>query len=213
MAYDKLLILDFETTGLDPRIHEIIEIGAILVDHSTLDVHWEHEQKIWPQSIDVASPRALEVNGYDPIRWAEDKAMQFPHAFDAFVARLDHTMVLTGQNVWFDLGFYLEGLKRRELKDPLDPTPHGYSYHRLDVTSMAYPFLKDPVYRLSQLAPALGVGPEPEPHRAINGARRALEIIKTVRARGLHENLPDLTCDVCEMTPKGHEFGCAAAQI
>ena len=48
MAYDKLVLIDFETTGLDEKKHEIIEIGAILCDAVSLDIYWEYERKLKP---------------------------------------------------------------------------------------------------------------------------------------------------------------------
>src|SRR4051812_2420857 len=110
MAYDKLLLTDFETTGLNPEIHEIIEIGAILVDAKSLEVYWEHEEKSKPYCIECAEPKALEVNGYSEELWKE--ADSFDRVFPRFLNRLDHSMIFTGQNVWFDLQFYLEGLTK-----------------------------------------------------------------------------------------------------
>jgi DNA polymerase-3 subunit epsilon len=183
MAYDKLLITDCETTGLDPVKDEIIEIGAILVTHESLETLWEFDLKLAPEHIKTAHPMALQVNGYTPELWAD--AVPFVPGFNSFLARLDTSMIFTGQNVWFDVGFYLEGLKKvgRKGTDPLDPTPE-YSYHRLDIASMAWPFVNPPVYRMSKIAPAFGIEGEVSPHRAINGARKELEILKEIRRRG-----------------------------
>jgi DNA polymerase III epsilon subunit-like protein len=182
MAYDKLVLVDFETTGLDAQKDEIIEIGAILCDAQSLEVIWEYEQKLLPTHIETAHPKALEVNGYTPELWKD--ALPFEDGFADFLVRLDHTMIFTGQNVWFDLQFYLETLRKLGFIDLLDPTPYGYSYHRLDITSMAYPFLNPPVYRMSHIAPALGIAEEEKPHHAINGVRKELQILKEIKRRG-----------------------------
>lgn len=184
MAYEKLLLLDFETTGLDPIRHEIIEIGAILCDAQSLDIVWEYEQRLLPTHIETAQPEALKINGYDPELW--DDAISFAIGFDDFLNRLDNKMVMVGQNVWFDLGFYLEGLNKRGRRgqDPLD-------YHRLDLASMVFPFLSGiPELSLKKTAPLFGVKPEPEIHRAINGSRTALELLKELRRRGSMVNIP-----------------------
>lgn len=188
MAYNKLLIVDFETTGLDPIRNEIIEIGAILLDAASLSLIWEFETKLLPENIQTAHPKALEVNGYTPEAWAD--AQTFADGFDDFLLGLDSTMIFTGQNVWFDVGFYLEGLKKRGKAgmDPLDPTPN-YSYHRLDIASMAYPFLDPPVFRMSELATAFGIEPEVSPHRAINGVYKEYELLKLIRYHGLRAQL------------------------
>ena len=218
MAYDKLILTDFETTGLDPKRHEIIEIGAILCDTKTLEIHWEYEQKLKPVCLHTAQPEALAVNGYTPELWKDAKA--FVPGFLEFLAKLDHTMIFTGQNVWFDVGFYQQALETiRNIRfgditvDPLDPTPYGYSYHRLDIASMAWPFQTDPVYRMRQLSELFGVPGEAKPHRAINGVRNEYRLLKQIRERGLHVSLPDLTCDTCRPTIKGHAYDCPNAQV
>ena len=33
-----LVIVDLETTGLDPLVHEVIDIGAVRVDQASLDI-------------------------------------------------------------------------------------------------------------------------------------------------------------------------------
>lgn len=189
MAYDKLLLADFETTGLDPKKNEIIEIGAILCDAKTLDIYWEYEIKLKPVALHTAHPKALEVNGYTPELWKDARA--FVPGFIEFLAKLDHTMIMTGQNVWFDVGFYLQALETvRNIRfgdmniDPLDPTPYGYSYHRLDIASMAWPLQEDPVYRMSKLSEAFGVPAEASPHRAINGVRNEYALLKEIKGRG-----------------------------
>jgi DNA polymerase III alpha subunit (gram-positive type) len=185
MAYDKLIITDFETTGLDPQQHEIIEIGAICVNAVSLDTLWEYNRFLLPSRIETAQPKALEINGYHEDVWRAGGALNFYDGMLEFCTRLDHTMIFIGQNVWFDVGFYLAGIDRLGWKDVLDPTPHGYSYHRLDIASMAWPFQKEPVYRMTQLSETFGVEPEPKPHRAINGVRNELNLLREIRRRGL----------------------------
>jgi len=189
MAYDKLVLIDFETTGLDEKKHEIIEIGALLCDAVSLDIYWEYERKLKPVNICCAQPEALAVNGYTEEAWAG--AAGFRRGMMDFLCKLDHTMIFTGQNVWFDVRFYLSALEQLRyfepegtLIDPLDPTPHGYSYHQLDIASMAWPLQKEPVYRMSRLGPAFGIEPEPMPHRAINGVRTEYALLKEIRRRG-----------------------------
>ena len=65
MAY---LAFDVETTGLTPGYHEILQLGAILLDDNFIEYgsgyvcfepkHWERAEK-----------RALEINGIDPKTW------------------------------------------------------------------------------------------------------------------------------------------------
>ena len=60
----KLAIVDLETTGLSPRRHEIIEIGAILYSQKRDKVLKKWCKKIMPLNIKTASKRALKINGF-----------------------------------------------------------------------------------------------------------------------------------------------------
>ena len=65
----KIAIIDFETTGLDPKWNEIIEIGCVVFDdedfviQKTLDIK---VNPIYPQRI---SKEAQKVNGYSDEEW------------------------------------------------------------------------------------------------------------------------------------------------
>ena len=61
-----VVFLDVETTGLDPRAHEIVEIAIVALDGQVL-----LDTKVKPQNIEAASPRALEINGYNEADWAD----------------------------------------------------------------------------------------------------------------------------------------------
>lgn len=180
MPYDKLLITNFKTTGLLTNAHEIIEKGASCCDAESLGILWEFETKIKPRYIQTAQPKALVVNGYNDADWAAAPSLQ--EEFGEFYFKLDHTMIFTALDVLFEYRFYLATITYQRLSDRLDPTPHGYSYYRLDIASMAYPFPSPPIYRISKLAPAFGM--EPTPHRAINGARSEYQLLKEIRHRG-----------------------------
>ena len=63
--------------------------------------------------------------------------------------------------------------------------PNGMDYHRLDIFTMAWAKLRGdglPSFRLDSIAQALGIAPEPMPHRAVNGARAAYEVYRKLIA-------------------------------
>ncbi len=70
-----LVFLDTETTGLSPRTHEVIQVGAILAreDHKNntnpLSIVSILEYQIELTRRDLADPRALAINGYTEERW------------------------------------------------------------------------------------------------------------------------------------------------
>jgi len=99
----KYVIIDTETTGLDKYKHELIAFGAlIMIDGIITETI---ELKIKPTNMDVADPKALEVNGFTERRWRNatnpDYAVSLIKAF--FIRHMDGTLV--GHNVQFDIGF------------------------------------------------------------------------------------------------------------
>lgn len=66
-----LLFLDLETTGLSAEEHEILEVAVVLTDFDLKEVD-RYEAKVLPMHIETASPKALEINGYNPDTWAKE---------------------------------------------------------------------------------------------------------------------------------------------
>src|SRR5208283_838213 len=100
-----LVIVDLETTGLDPLVHEVIDIGAVRVDQASLEIEATFSAKIVPARIELASPIALQVNGYTPEGWR--------HAVnprDAWLSFFDFARqsVFASYSTRFDWGFVNE---------------------------------------------------------------------------------------------------------
>lgn len=165
MTTDNLLFLDTETTGLDPAIHEPIEVGAVLCSPDG-DIVMEYSVRMQPSpgAIERAEPKALEVNGYTPELWAD----ALPRAV---VAKTLHSMStdarLVASNVAFDAAMSTRLLKEHGFKP-------AWSHRLIDIGAMAWPLnVLGYLERtgLFAMCEELGIPPEPEVHRAINGAR------------------------------------------
>lgn len=170
-----IAITDLETTGLDERQHEIIEIGLILAHQQTLEVLDTLEVKVRPENIERASLEALRRNGYSAELWKD--AISLQDATQQYAERTRNAM-FAAHNVAFDWAFLREAFRRTQVRDLMD-------YHRVDLFTIAWEKLSRSSdlkkFNLAELCRYFHIPEEPEPHRAINGARCAYEVFKRLR--------------------------------
>ena len=127
---------DVETTGLDPRIDEIISLAFRLVDAATLDLIDAGQWFVHPTN--GIDPQVAAINGYSPEAWTNKGAVSRPdfvmglyQRFAKHGFRKDRPMTL-GYNVGFDLAF-LSALIGRPHMDA------AFSYQSIDVlTTVAF---------------------------------------------------------------------------
>lgn len=153
MQFPKSVKIDTETSDLTPGddAGEILEI-AVVISQGKECYNW----KVKPRHIETASPRALEVNGYTPEKWAdagaEDIAIVLPR-----VLALLKGQVVVGQNIAFDMAF-LEYACRTCGLDPREVLPDHR--HRVDLVSLAFLVLTPaglPKRSLEEVCEFLGV--------------------------------------------------------
>lgn len=137
--YTKLLYLDCETAGLEPKKNPIIQISGIIEVDSL--VVKEFNFKLRPLPTDLIDPKALEVNGIkaeelqDPDRLEPIEVYKkLKSIFLTYIDRYDKSdkLYLMGQNVGFDYGFLLE-LWKRQGDDYLGSFIH---YHKIDLIAL-----------------------------------------------------------------------------
>ena len=164
-------LIDLETTGLDPRTAEIIEMAVIVFDAGTLEIVDSYETKVKPEHIETASEKALMINGYNEEEWKDAVSLQT--AMTSLFLYVSGTQLLA-QNVIFDYGF-LEAAEHQ--------TGIKLNFIRpcLDLPSIAWgiiPHDKLQSWSLKTLCAYLRIPPEPAIHRAMNGAQSAFEVYK-----------------------------------
>lgn len=168
-----LVVFDLETSGLDPRAHEILEIGAVRVSADLATERGVFERRCRLERPGDADPQALEVNGYSLERWrdAVDRATGL-HEFASFIAG----GVLAGFNVAFDWGFLNLAFRRAGLSPRID-------YHLCDVFSLAYERTagENIGYTLRTLCQRFGVTFPGDQHHALNDARATLALWRALR--------------------------------
>jgi len=128
-----LVFLDLETTGLNPRTSEIIEIAAMKVDSQTLEVLDWFATKVRPSDGALVEPEAVEINGFSADEWADA-----PGVGDVLLVLrkfLDGCLV-AGHNPAFDWAFLTTTFHRLGMQLP------QVQHHLLDTASLGWPLLR-----------------------------------------------------------------------
>jgi len=171
-----MIVVDVETSGIDPHLHGLISIGAINWDDPE---KWFYGEARPAEGVEIED-RALEVNGFTREQLAT-LPMDMPTlllAFFDWVNAQDVPHILAGHNAQFDLKFIQKEVQRAGLDQRLFPFP----YHTIDLHTLAqveyfyangfwYPDTM-PAWKVFEY---LGFPNEPKPHYALNGAAWEME--------------------------------------
>lgn len=150
-----LAITDVETTGLDFRRHEIIEIGLVLVDQESFKIKDTLDVKVIPTHVETASPTSSLVNGLRPGHY--EGAISLAEAMAQYSAKT-RGAVFASWNITFDWQFIEEAFQLTGVADGMD-------YHRVDIPSIVWAKLRASgleKFRLSEVCKFLGIEPEPK---------------------------------------------------
>jgi DNA polymerase III subunit epsilon len=167
-----IAITDCEMTGLYPhKGHELIEIGLVLVNQPQLEIIDTLEVRIRPEHLELADPQGMKVNGYTEELWKD--AVPLKTAMEQYAVKTCDA-IFSGYNICVDWAFIDEGFRKAGIS-------HSMDYHMIDIPSIAWAKLRIndvKKVRLRALCELLGVEPEPDVHRAINGAMTAYQVLK-----------------------------------
>ena len=151
--------LDIETSGLEPTVHDIVEIAIIHPEKG----EWSSRVKLDPGA--VVQQEALKINGYIEGEWSA--APSFDQLMPKISELLDQ-VIIVAHNVAFDMAFIEYAFKRRS------KTSNNLSRYRIDTMMLAYEHLvPSGISRLSldAVCDFLGISNEGN-HRALQDARR-----------------------------------------
>lgn len=170
-----MIIIDIETTELDPYKHSMVSLGA--VDYDTGDEFYGECRITGGRIID---PFALDVNGYTEAQCL-DITKELPYEMYrrfldwALIAKRD--LLIGGQQVGaFDLLFLKDvhaSLAAHDPKAPLWP----FGHRSVDLHSVAFAKLRKSL-SLDGILQAVGLSSEPKPHNALTGARLERDAFK-----------------------------------
>lgn len=186
----RLVIFDLETTGLDPRHHQPIQIGAVALDGETLCELEAFEVKVRFEQA-RAAPEALAVNSFEESAWEKEAVSEHEaaRAFSEFLKRHATTRRETAAgkpffvaelgafNSAFDMPFILAWYER--LGEFLPAAFHGRCFLQRAMwhffeASLAAP----PDWKLGTLCDAFGVPLGEYAHDAVYDARATASLYR-----------------------------------
>jgi DNA polymerase III epsilon subunit-like protein len=167
-----MIVLDIETSGVNPEKHSILSIGAI--DFSRSEQVFSEECRIWEGA--HIEPESLIINGFteaqitDPSKKSEEEIVR---SFLAWMEEREERTI-AGQNPSFDVSFIQAAALRYHLNMPL-------ARRSIDIHSIVYfhmikrgqtPPLSHHHSGLNSdiIMEYVGIPAEPKPHIAFNGA-------------------------------------------
>jgi DNA polymerase-3 subunit epsilon len=166
-----LAFVDLETTGLDPRRHEIIEIAVVCADPRSFETTGMMDLRVRPGRIEDADPAALRINGWSAEAWRD--AVSIDVALVRVRPLLDGAL-LAGHNVSFDHTFLDAAWRATGVGVP------DVDHHLLDTATLAWPLYAAGLVEslsLDAVCDALGIDIG-RPHRALADAQRSLELAR-----------------------------------
>lgn len=177
-----MIVADVEASGLDPRKHSIVSIGAIEFENP--ERRFYGECQIWNGAGIMAD--SLQVNGFTE----EECRDSSKHTLEELMANFLHWIeqcdekTLAGQNPSFDRDFINDSFARAHLN-------WHFAYRTLDLQSMAYmdmikhgipPPRKNDRTDLSTdtIFTYVGIPTEPKPHHGLTGALMEAEAFSRI---------------------------------
>jgi DNA polymerase III epsilon subunit-like protein len=158
-----MIVLDIETSGLDPQRHGMLSLGA--VDFATGEEFYG-ECSLTPHNL--CDDAALAINGFKREDISPGKKQPPDELYWKFVLwthHLEGDRILAGHNIGhFDI-LFLERIHNSGWFPKW-----GFGFRTVDLHSVAYSVLHKSLSH-SDICRALGIEPEPKPHNALYGAR------------------------------------------
>lgn len=171
-----MIILDIETSGLDPFKHSLLSIGA--VDYNSGEEFYGECAAAWPREVDDF---ALGVNGFTAAQVRDNTKITDAELYIDFCGWVktgratERDCLVGGQQVGaFDLKF-LQEIHNRIGGVLAGKWPFGY--RSVDLHSVAYAKFGASL-SLDDILRRVGLDPEPKPHNALTGAKLERDAFK-----------------------------------
>lgn len=205
-ALKRIIVIDLETSGLDPQAGGILQIGAIPLDPGSTEKFERHVRHEWHMPWDEG---AAKVHGLtrgeagDPRRYTDTVAVDelLDWLDDTALGDLGGRAIIAGVSPRFDRDFLRAVAITGDMVDRFDGiiSHRTFDLHTLAAAVFAFTagiaigelrngldgLCTDAIYDI------LGAGPEAKPHVALEGARRermALLDLLALMHRSLQES-------------------------
>jgi len=172
-----MIIIDSETTGIDPAKHSVVSIGAI--DFCNPTSQFYQECRMW-KGAEILE-QALAINGFTPEGVRDLKKKTLENVMREFLKWMEtiEDQTIAGENPAFDRDF----LKASAEKYSIIWTP---GYRTIDLHAICYAHLlkreiKPPIKNkrtnliTDDILNYVGLPAEPRPHNALTGAKMEAE--------------------------------------
>ncbi len=178
-----MIVIDVESTGLNPKTGSIISLGALDLAEPTNQFY--DECRIWDGA--HVDDEALAVNGFTPEEIHDPSRKTEAELIAAFVAWAmdrpqDHT--LAAQNVSFDLEFVQAACARANIDSPFGKRTidtHTLVWLHMQQRGVTPPMKnKHSGISLDVALEYCGLPKEPKPHNALTGAYCHAEVIARI---------------------------------
>jgi DNA polymerase III epsilon subunit-like protein len=170
-----ILLIDFETTDIDPDKANPLQLAAVLLDKTTLEEKIAFSSFI-KQDLTGADPQALKVNGITQEQLASAPTQN--EVINEFVKKFGTDVMLASWVQYLDCAMLYKMLKAADL----DPSLYDY-YHYLDIWPLAYIYLVERGYQggihSDDMFKGFGM-PHRGTHDALEDCRFAAEIFRKI---------------------------------
>ncbi len=172
-----MIVADIEATGLDPKKHSILSIGAIELEHPEREFYGEC--RMWDGASIMTD--AIAVNGFTKEECMDQRKHSLEELMQSFLHWIEQCeeKTLAGQNTSFDRDFLNDSFARSHIG-------WHFAYRTLDLHTMTYmdmvkrgitvPIKNDRTdISTDVIFNYVGIPSEPKPHIGLNGAKYEAE--------------------------------------
>ena len=165
-----MIVVDIETTGMEPDRHSIVSIGAMEYENPEnrfyKECRMDEDRKI--------DKKSFEINGFTKKEVTDKKKPTVKELLEDFTewTKKIKERTIAGDNIWFDIGFLEYNFEEKGIKSPFKK--EYVELHELT------PLLKEMPWSLDIVLNMVGVPPRDGTHNALDDVELTAEAIARI---------------------------------